>query len=144
MALGLVVYQFHCHYLGGRVFYRWIGARSPILPLVGVLTYLKGVGGCWCGGRGGRCGGLCSRGSRCEAAHVLFERTVIAECIVSSGGELAEPAIEAGWRAVALNGSVWAAAVCRPVFRFGVSAGTTYSAASVLSRPGACVGVVCK
>jgi hypothetical protein len=61
---------------------------------------------------------------------------------VASRGELAEPAVEAGWWAVALDGGVWAAAVSRAVFRLRVSASPADTTAFIFSGPGVCIGIV--
>jgi hypothetical protein len=50
-------------------------------------------------------------GGRGEAPHVFLEWAFVAEGIVTGCGELAEPAVEAGWWAVTLDGGMWTVAV---------------------------------
>ena len=50
-------------------------------------------------------------GGRGEAPYVFLEWAFVAEGIVTSCGELVEPAVEAGWWAITLDGGMWMVAV---------------------------------
>ncbi len=74
--------------------------------------------------------------------HVLLEGAVVAEGVVSLGGQLAVSAVEARWFAVTLEGGVEVVAVFRRMFRLGVTEDAADSAPLILGGAAAfCCGV---
>jgi hypothetical protein len=74
--------------------------------------------------------------------HVFLEWTLVTECVVSSCGEAAEPAVEAGWWAVTWYRGVGAAAVARVMFGMCMSTSSADTAMFVCCSPRAFVLIV--